>query len=101
LPDDPLSALDSRIASLRAVRAAVQRFSDAFWEADDALTWLRAARDEVLRTGRLREDVASFLAASPAALHVEADAGEHQALPSLAVVATTTPVEADEPIVAA
>lgn len=76
LPDDPLSALDVRIAVLRGIRAAAPRFGEAFWEADDALTWLRVARDEFVRTGRIRDEVMAFLEAPPSAIMVETDALE-------------------------
>jgi hypothetical protein len=72
LPDDPLTALDDRIATLRAARAAAPRFSEAFWEADDALIWLRAARDDLLRTGRIRDAVAAYLEAAPSSPSSEA-----------------------------
>jgi hypothetical protein len=103
LPNDPLSAIDARIASLRAARTAAPRFSDAFWEADDLLAWLRAARDEVLRTGRLRAEVAAFLDVQPVGVPIESDAFEPRLPAPLAIVASATPApaEADEPIVAA
>jgi hypothetical protein len=101
LPDDPLSVLETRIATLRAVRAAAPRFSDAFWEADDLLTWLRVARDEVLRSGRLRDDVIAFLGTPPIAVRLEPDGRENLPPPALAIVASDVASEPAEPIVAA
>jgi len=71
---DPLAALDARIAVLRTIRAATERFGVAYWEADDAISWLRIARDELARTGRLRNEVRVFLEIAPAAVAVAPDA---------------------------
>jgi hypothetical protein len=105
LPDDPLSALDARINLLRGVRAAAARFSDAFWEADDALAWLRVARDELLRTGRVRDEVATFLGLTPTGVSVEPDRldATQPPTPLTAIGAATATLasERDEPIVAA
>jgi hypothetical protein len=67
---DPLYALDARIASLRDARAAAPRFSDAYWQADDVLAWLRMLRDDVVRTGALRQDAVALLELPPSALLV-------------------------------
>jgi len=67
---DPLYALDARIASLRDARAAAPRFSDAYWQADDALALLRMLRDDVVRTGALRQDAVALLELPPSALLV-------------------------------
>jgi hypothetical protein len=69
---DLLSALDSRIALVRAMRSSLERFSDGFWEADDRLAWLRMVRDEVSRSGRIRADLAELLELPPTALFAEA-----------------------------
>src|SRR4051794_17421529 len=57
-----------------SIRSAAPRFSDTYWEADDALSWLRMVRDEVSRTGRMRDDVMAFLETPPTALLVASSA---------------------------
>ena len=74
LDADPLAMLDARIRLAWTVRASSPRFSDAYWEADDELAWLRMVRDELVRTGHLREEARVLLEAVPVAGEVEAEA---------------------------
>lgn len=48
----------------RARRAACDRFSEAYWEADDELAWLRMVRDEIGRTGHARTEIQALLLAT-------------------------------------
>jgi hypothetical protein len=70
---DALTALDARISLLRDRRAAAARYSDAYWAADDALAFLRMLRDEVRRTGRLRDELVALLELPPTAVPIEPD----------------------------
>jgi hypothetical protein len=63
---DALVALDRRIVAALDARASAARFGDAYWEADDTLSWLRMVRDELIRTGRLSQSAVAFLEARPA-----------------------------------
>ena len=47
------------------------RFSDAYWQADDEIAWLRAARDEIARTGSVHPEVEVMLDAAPVAVPIE------------------------------
>jgi len=89
---DPLAALDARIATLRTVRARAERFSDVYWEADDAIAWLRVLRDEVVRTGRILDEVLALLESAETSALVQPDV--------LPLARTAEPVAA-EPVVAA
>ena len=66
----PLDALDARILHARTRRANVPRFSDAYWQVDDEIAWLRAARDELVRTGDVRPEVEAMLDVAPVAVLV-------------------------------
>ena len=74
LPDvsnlDAVMLLDTRIALARARRAAAERFSDAFWEADDELVWLRMVREEAARTGHVPGELMTLLASAPVAVEM-------------------------------
>ena len=52
-------------------RASSPRFSEAYWEADDDLAWLRMVRDELARTGHLREEVRALVEAVRVAVAIE------------------------------
>jgi hypothetical protein len=101
VPDDPLSQLDARIAAVRALRASVARFSDAFWEADDTLAWLRTMRDELVRTGRVRHELRAYLESEERPV-VRAGVDREPLLPLPTLVgATVADVKTETPIVAA
>jgi hypothetical protein len=70
---DALTALDARISLLRARRSAAPRYSDAYWAAVDALAFLRMLRDEVRRTGRLRDELVALLELPPTSVPIEPD----------------------------
>jgi hypothetical protein len=89
---DPLAAIDARIAVMCSIRSSAPRFSEAYWEADDALAWLRVVRDEVSRTGRMRDEVVAFLETPPTALLV----GPIAASPA-PLAAVTPATVADDP----
>jgi hypothetical protein len=67
---DALVALDLRIVAVRDARASAVRFSDAYWDADDTLAWLRMVRDELTRTGRLNQVAMAFLEAPVARMRL-------------------------------
>ena len=69
----PLDALDARIVQARMRRSNVPRFGEAYWQADDEIALLRAARDEIARTGFVHPDVEAMLDAAPQAVPVERD----------------------------
>ena len=69
----PLDALDTRILHARARRANVPRFSDDYWQADDEIAWLRAARDEIARTGSVHPEVDALFEVAPVAVPVVRD----------------------------
>ena len=98
---DPLSALDVRIAVLRDMRTAASRFSDAFWRADDALAWLRMVRDEMVRTGHVRDEIVALLELPATAILVRADGpgarGPTTSDPMAPFVAAAPPRVADAP----
>jgi hypothetical protein len=73
---DALIALDRRIVAVLDARASAARFSDAYWEADDTLAWLRMVRDELIRTGRLSQAAVAFLEERPAPAAFAAFAAE-------------------------
>ena len=54
-------------------RTNVLRFSDAYWQADDEIAWLRAARDEIARTGSVHPEVEAMIDVAPLAVPVERD----------------------------
>jgi hypothetical protein len=66
----PLDALDARILHAQTRRANVPRFSDVYWQADDEIAWMRAARDEIARTGSVHPEVEAMLHVAPPALPV-------------------------------
>ena len=70
---DPLALVDERIHMAQARRAACERFSEAYWEADDELTWLRMVRDEVCRTGHVRTEIHALLLATGVGVPVMAE----------------------------
>jgi hypothetical protein len=72
---DALVALDRRIVALRDARGSAVRFSEAYWDADDTLAWLRMVRDELSRTGRLDPAAIAFLEAPAPMLRPTEDAG--------------------------
>jgi hypothetical protein len=65
--------LDARIRLAQTRRASSERFSEGYWEADDDLAWLRMVRDELVRTGHLRDDVHALFGALPVALEIATD----------------------------
>lgn len=70
---DPLALVDERIRMTQARRAACERFREAYWEADDELTWLRMVRDEVCRTGHVRTEIHALLLATGIGVAVMAE----------------------------
>lgn len=64
---DPLATLDALAVAIRQLRSSATRFSEAYWEADDRLAWLRMVRDQFVRTGILRDDVLAILGTGPLA----------------------------------
>jgi hypothetical protein len=75
---DPLAMLDARITVVRARRGSSARFSEAYWEADDDLAWLRMVRDELARTGHLRAELRAILFATQVAVEVSLAAPSRQ-----------------------
>jgi hypothetical protein len=69
----PLALVDAPIRLAQSRRAASPRFSEVYWDADDDLAWLRMVRDEVARTGHLRDAVRSLVASVPVSVAVAAD----------------------------
>jgi hypothetical protein len=67
---DPLTAVEARIAMMRSIRASATRFSQAFWDADDALSWLLMVRDEIAHTGRVRDEIVALLELPPIAMAI-------------------------------
>jgi hypothetical protein len=72
---DPLVTLDGRIRLAWSRRASCPRYSDAYWEADDDLAWLRMVRDELAWTGHLRDELRALIEVVAVAVEVEVPAG--------------------------
>jgi hypothetical protein len=72
---DPLALVDARIRLAQSRRAASPRYSEDYWDADDDLVWLRMVRDEVARSGHLRDELRALVAsvAVPVPVSVAAD----------------------------